>query len=109
MSARRFWTAAEITSWWSKTTNPTCNATSPPTSSRPFPPYTEKQRQAQLTEASTKTKEHGRRVSRHLQASTRVVPHLAWPGAAQVCRLERITRRNGKKMREVHYAITSLP
>jgi predicted transposase YbfD/YdcC len=36
------------------------------------------------------------------------VPHLSWPGAAQVCRLERITRRNGKELREVHYAITSL-
>jgi predicted transposase YbfD/YdcC len=34
--------------------------------------------------------------------------HLDWPGLAQVCRLERTTRRNGKKTIEVEHAITSL-
>lgn len=55
------------------------------------------------------TKEHGRRVTRFLEASSRVVPRLAWPGLAQVCRLQRETIRNGQPLREVQYAITSLP
>lgn len=46
---------------------------------------------------------------RHLEASTRIVPQLSWPGLAQVCRLQRQTRRNGKLVCEVQYAITSLP
>jgi predicted transposase YbfD/YdcC len=58
--------------------------------------------------AHTLTKEHGRVVSRHLEVSTRIVPHLNWPGLAQVCRLRRRTRRGGKTEREVQYAITSL-
>jgi predicted transposase YbfD/YdcC len=48
-------------------------------------------------------------VSRRLEAGTRIVPHLAWPGLAQVCRLERQTLRHGKLVEEVQYAITSLP
>lgn len=31
-----------------------------------------------------------------------------WPGLKQVLRLERTTRRNGKTIKEVQYAITSL-
>ena len=45
---------------------------------------------------------------RRLEASTRIVPELDWPGVAQVCRLQRQTRRDGKLVREVQYAITSL-
>ena len=55
------------------------------------------------------TKEHGRRVTRFLEASSRVVPRLSWPGLAQVCRLQRETIRDGQPVREVQYAITSLP
>jgi predicted transposase YbfD/YdcC len=55
------------------------------------------------------TKEHGRRVTRFLEASSRVVPRLSWPGLPQVCRLQRETIRDGKSVREVQYAITSLP
>lgn len=55
------------------------------------------------------TKEHGRRITRFLQASSRVVPRLAWPGLAQVCCLQRVTIRKGQLVREVQYAITSLP
>jgi hypothetical protein len=54
-------------------------------------------------------KGHGRIVQRHLQASSRLAQHLNWPGAAQVCRLERVTHRGGKKTVEVQHAITSLP
>lgn len=34
--------------------------------------------------------------------------HLGWPGAAQVCRIERIRERGGTISCEVAYAITSL-
>lgn len=34
---------------------------------------------------------------------------LSWPGLAQICRLERESIRDGKLVREVQYAITSLP
>lgn len=47
-------------------------------------------------------------ITRHLEVSTRIVPYLAWPGLAQVCRLQRRTRRHGKTVREVEYAVTSL-
>jgi predicted transposase YbfD/YdcC len=47
-------------------------------------------------------------VRRHLEASTRIVPHLDWPGLAQVCRLERTTWIRGQQLQEVQYAITSL-
>jgi predicted transposase YbfD/YdcC len=57
--------------------------------------------------AETKTKEHGRRVQRRLQTTTRLTGHLDWPGVEQVCRLTRITWRNGQEQQEVEYAITS--
>jgi len=47
-------------------------------------------------------------VKRHLEASTRIVPQLVWPGLAQVCRLERTTSSRGQETQEVAYAITSL-
>ena len=47
-------------------------------------------------------------MKRRLEASWRIVPRLDWPGLAQVCRLERETHRDGKLVREVQYAITSL-
>ena len=48
-------------------------------------------------------------MSRRLEASARIAPRLAWPGLAQVCRLQRQTLRHGKLVEEVQYAITSLP
>jgi hypothetical protein len=53
-------------------------------------------------------KGHGRLVTRHLQASSRLAESLDWPGLKQVLRLERTTLRNGQKTVEVQYAITSL-
>ena len=47
-------------------------------------------------------------MSRRLEAGTRIVSHLSWPGLAQVCRLERHTLRHGQLVEEVQYAITSL-
>ena len=34
--------------------------------------------------------------------------HLDWPGLQQVCRIERVTKQQGRETREVAYAITSL-
>lgn len=75
-----------------------------------FPPAAQRKRQAFQTEATTNEKSHGRRTRRHLQASTRIVPHLKedWPGLQQVLRLQRTTHRDGKESREVAFAITSL-
>lgn len=76
--------------------------------SRDFPPYSERQRQAALTEVRRSQKGHGRVVTRHLQASSRLAETMDWPGLKQVLRLERTTLRNGQKTVEVQYAITSL-
>jgi DDE family transposase len=37
------------------------------------------------------------------------VPHLQWPGAAQVARIERVREIGGKTSVEVAYIVTSLP
>ena len=75
---------------------------------RDFPPASQRKRSEHVTESRTVTKEHGRKVVRHLEASTRIVPQLSWPGLAQICRLRRETIRDGKAICEEQYAITSL-
>lgn len=61
--------------------------------------------------ATTSTVGHGRIEQRRLISSRVLAGRVAWPGLAQVFRLER--RRRGKKTRsqarEVVYGITSLP
>ena len=44
-----------------------------------------------------------------MQASTRLAEHTDWPGLKQVCRLVRTTKRAGREVVEIDYAITSLP
>lgn len=61
-----------------------------------------------MTEVRRSQKGHGRLVTRHLQASSRLAASLDWPGVKQVLRLERTTLRRGQKTVEVQYAITSL-
>lgn len=46
---------------------------------------------------------------RHITVSREAVPCLEWPGAVQVCRIERSREIKGKTSREIVYAITSLP
>ena len=60
--------------------------------------------------ASTRTieKGHGRIETRQVCVSRECVAHLGWPGAAQVCRIERTRERAGRISREIAYAITSL-
>lgn len=45
---------------------------------------------------------------RYLEVSSRLAAHLDWPGVAQVCRLERTSQRDGKRIVEIAYAITSV-
>ncbi len=58
--------------------------------------------------AETVEKEHGRLEVRKIAVSAEVVPHLAWPGAAQVARIERIREIGGKASLETAYIVTSL-
>ena len=62
-----------------------------------------------LAKATTVEKEHGRLETRAIKTSAEVVPHLQWPGAAQVARIERTREIGGKKSVEVAYIVTSLP
>jgi len=53
---------------------------------------------------------HGRsRERRALIASTDLTAYLAWPGLAQVFRIERTWREHGQPRQARHYGITSLP
>ena len=61
-----------------------------------------------LTEAETAGKEHGRLETRTISVSAEVVPHLKWPGAAQVARIERTRQIRGKQSVEIAYIVTSL-
>jgi predicted transposase YbfD/YdcC len=60
---------------------------------------------------STQTVEkgHGRIETRQVAVSRECVAHLNWPGAAQVCRIERTRERADMISHEIAYAITSLP
>jgi len=61
-----------------------------------------------LKTAETVEKEHGRLEIRKITVSAEVVPHLQWPGAAQVAKIER-TREIGEKVStETAYIVTSL-
>lgn len=61
-----------------------------------------------ITRARTVEKGHGRIETRTLTVSRECVAHLGWPGAAQICRIERIRERAGAASREIAYAVTSL-
>lgn len=50
----------------------------------------------------------GRQDVRRLWGSAALRDYLDWPGAQQVCKIERVSERKGKLSREVRYAITSL-
>ena len=53
-------------------------------------------------------KGHGRIEWRQLEATAALTGYLTWPGAAQVCRIERRRRIRGEESVEVVHAITSL-
>jgi hypothetical protein len=89
----------------STTTSHNCATTSPqrlaifPQSGGPPP---------DLAKAETTDKGHGRVEVRKIAATSEVVPHLGWPGAAQALRIERTRIVGGKSSIEVAYLITSL-
>jgi hypothetical protein len=58
----------------------------------------------------TKTVEkgHGRIEIRKIAVSAEVIPHIEWPGAAQVARIERTRWIGSKASTETAYIITSL-
>ena len=74
-----------------------------------LPPAHERCPPPDLIGVQTIDKGHGRIETRRLWVSRECVPHLGWPGAAQVCRIERLRERAGQTSREVAYAVTSLP
>jgi hypothetical protein len=51
---------------------------------------------------------HGRVEIRRVVTTTRLTGYLDWPGAKQVCLLERVRRSKGKETAETVCAITSL-
>ena len=61
-----------------------------------------------MTTAETVEKGHGRIETRRIEVSAEVAPHLGWPGAAQVARIERTREIKGKISTETAYIITSL-
>ena len=82
---------------------------SPPSFGRLFPKANEARRVAHLDVAQASDKGHGRCEHRRLRSSDRLSGQLDWPDAAQVCRLVRRVRRDGKTTLEVQYAVTSVP
>lgn len=61
-----------------------------------------------LRQIGTVEKGHGRIETRTLSVSHESVAHLGWPGARQVCRIERTRETAGRVSREIAYAVTSL-
>jgi hypothetical protein len=74
---------------------------------RPFPPHEQRRRASEDDRASTTTRHGGRTETRTIQTTARLNDYLDWPDVGQVCRLERVVKRDGKQTREVEYAITS--
>ncbi len=58
-----------------------------------------------LERAETAEKGHGRIEWRSIATTREIVPYLAWPGLAQVCRIERRREIAGQSSCEVVYAI----
>ena len=58
--------------------------------------------------AEQRDRHGGRHDLRKLWASTALRDYLDWPGAKQVCKIERTSERKGKTSHQVRYAITSL-
>jgi hypothetical protein len=75
--------------------------------SRPFPPYEQQRRLTEDDTAKTIGRYGGRVETRTIQTTTRLNGYLDWPDVGQVCRVERVVKRDGKETREVAYALTS--
>lgn len=102
--------AAAIICYSSRTTSPNGRLKSKPrcTTTRPFPPYQQRQKQAAEQEARTIDKGHGRREYRRLSSTTALNDYLDWPDVGQVFELERVRVMGGKTSVEVVHGITSV-
>lgn len=58
--------------------------------------------------AESRDKGHGRVETRSIRTTTRLEGYLDWPGAKQVCLVERVRRIKGKTTTETLCAVTSL-
>lgn len=67
-----------------------------------------KRRATEDGRAETRGKGHGRIEVRRITTTTRLTGYVDWPGAKQVCLLERVRRIKGKETIETVCAITSL-
>lgn len=65
-------------------------------------------RAAEDDRAESRNKGHGRVETRRISTTRRLTGYLDWPGAKQVCLLERVRRVRGKRTAETVCAITSL-
>jgi predicted transposase YbfD/YdcC len=61
-----------------------------------------------FAEAEQRDQHGDRHEVRHLWTSTALDGYLDWPGAQQVCKIERTVRRKGQVTCEIRYGITSL-
>jgi len=73
-----------------------------------FPPLEPAAPPPDLTTAETVEKGHGRIEIRRIAVSAEVIPHIAWPGAAQIAHIERTRWIGGKLSMETATIITSL-
>jgi hypothetical protein len=69
------------------------------------PPAHDRHPPPDLEQAVTVEKGHGRIETRRLSVSRESAAHLNWPGATQLCRIERTRESAGKISREIAYAI----
>jgi predicted transposase YbfD/YdcC len=80
----------------------------PPTT-RCFPPYSQRERARERSEARQVDKGHGRFEVRTLTSTIALNDHVQWPGVGQVFRVVSETTRRGQQTRDVRYYVTSLP
>jgi predicted transposase YbfD/YdcC len=73
-----------------------------------FSPRQKQERNANLREAETCEKGHGRVETRRLQTLTKLPSQIDFPGAKQICRIERTRALKGSTTVEVVFAVTSL-
>lgn len=65
-------------------------------------------RKADLQQATSSDKGHGRIEVRRIETLTQIPPWLSWPGVQQVCRITRQRTLKGETSIEIVLAITSL-
>jgi hypothetical protein len=106
-SPSRSATKAAITPSRSRTTGSDSSGTPRRPWGRPFPPCEQERRQGEDDAAKSTGRYGGRVEARTIRTTARLNDYLDGADAGQVCRPERVVRRDGNETREVEYAITS--